>query len=394
MAISTLPDQKTPARPVEINFAGETGTPSANQEVLLIGHAATGFPASGAYQVYQISNSGDRTAGGAEALSKFGDCELRNMIIAAIQANEVTGRFVSLKAVPLQSSDTDFGAADAALTAIDRVKAEYVVSPYDGQSGTLRDKLKGLTAAMSGPQRPNNNQFGTFGVVANLTVDDPSTLFKFDTQFLIGIWKRDDTPVRSLPETAAAAAAVMAGNPSPFNPLDDQTINGEPAPLSQADWPTVGLGLESEVALNQGWTPLKVKPNGEVAFVRTVTGRLSPDGSGTPLVTAYYDVQDFNVLYFWRKTVYTRLAQPDFKQRKASLSAAQDILSEIIRLANLFQDQQMFQAVAQLAKQFVVERATSDRSRFNLLTPVNVIPGLHVIATNVVATTQFDTLSI
>ena len=68
--------------------------------------------------------------------------------------------------------------------------------------------------------------------------------------------------------------------------------------------------------------------------------------------------------------------------------------SEAIRLANLFEDQEMFQAVAQLSKQFVVERSTSDRHRFDVLTPVNVIPGLHVIATNIEAGTQFDALSI
>jgi phage tail sheath gpL-like len=70
------------------------------------------------------------------------------------------------------------------------------------------------------------------------------------------------------------------------------------------------------------------------------------------------------------------------------------MLSEMIRLATLFQNQQMFQAVDQLAPQFLVQRDTVDRSRFNYLTPVNVIPGLHVIDGNVQATTQFDTLSI
>jgi len=156
----------------------------------------------------------------------------------------------------------------------------------------------------------------------------------------------------------------------------------------------VGAGLESEAVLNKGYTPLWVTPNGEVAFVRTVTGRLSTDGSGDAPVTAYYDVQDFQVLYFWRKTLYTRFSQPDFKQRKASAGAAQDVKSEAIRLATAFEDQNMFQAVGLLAKQFKVERNISDRHRFDVLTPVNVIPGLHVIATNVRATTEFDTVTI
>lgn len=399
MNISSLPDQKTPGRPVELTFAGETGTPSANQEVCLIGHAASGMAASAEYVARVISNSGDADAAEAEAIAKFGVCELTDMIVAAVKANQVTGRFVQLTAVPLKSTDAGFGAADEALDAVDRLKAEYVVSPYDGQTDALRTKLKDLCATMSGPHRPSNNQFGSVGVVFNRAETDPSLLDKFDSQFICAGWLPDtstggDAPAYSIGEMAAALAAIMAGNGAPFNPLDDETINGVDAPVKQADWITVGFGLESEVALNQGWTPLKVKPNGEVSIVRSVTGRISADGSGTPVVTSYYDVQDFNVLYYWRKTVYTRLSQPDFKQRKASTDTAKDILSEVLRLAGLFEDQQMFQAVKQLASSFKVERSTSDRHRFNVLTPVNVIPGLHVIATNIEATTEFDSLSI
>lgn len=400
MNISNLPDQKTPGRPVEINFAADTGTPSANQEVLLIGHAATGIDPSLLNTVITVSNSGDDASAATEMNTKLGgDCELKAMVLAAIRANKVTSQFVQLKIVPLASTETGFGTLDAALTAIDRVKAEFVVSPYDGQNATLRNKIKSLAAGMSAPTRVENNQFGTMGVVFNRSVTDPSTLALFDNQFLIGVWTKDtgtglNANPYSLGEMAAAAAAVIAGNPAPFNPLDDVTLNDVPAPAITSDNITVGFGRESEVALNQGWTPLKVKPNGEVAFVRTVTGRISADGSGTPVVTSYYDVQDFQVLFFWRKTLFTRFSQPDFKQRKASDDTAKNIKSETIRLAKLFEDQQMFQAVDQLAKQFVVARHSSDRSRFDVLTPVNVIPGLHVIATNVLATTQFDTLSV
>jgi len=394
MALTSLPNQKTPARPVEITFAAETGTPSSNQELLLIGHAASG--ATGINTVISISNSGDLTAASGECATKFGQgSELQKMVLAAVRANQVTGRFVAIKAVPLESTETGFGAGDAALTAIDRVKAEFVVSPYDGQDSALRDKLKATVAAMSGPHRPANNQYGSFGVVFNRAQSDPSLLDQFDTQYIIGLWLYDSgSPTYSIGEMAAAAAAVMCGNNAPFMPLDDVTINGIAAPAAQEDWPTVGFGLESEAALNKGWTPLRVKPNEEVSFVRSVTGRISADGSGVPVVTAYYDVQDFQVLFYWRKTVFTRLSQPDFKQRKASVETAREIKAELIRLAVAFEDQQMFQAVSQLGKQFQVERATSDRHTFDVKTPVNVIPGLHVIRSNIEATTQFDELSI
>lgn len=400
MALTSIADQKTPGRPIEITFAAETGLPSSNQELLLIGHAASSLAASSLYVVTQINNSGDPTAGTTEANSKFGaGSELAKMVIAAINANAGSSSLPAIKCVALASTDVDFGAADAALTAVARVKAEYVVSPYDGNSSTLRDKLKATMLLMSGAQRVDNNQFGSLGVVFNRSITDPSLLPKFDTQYLIGVQLKDtgtgaNAPVKSIGEMAAAAAAKMAGNLAPFNPLDSVTIQNVAAPLIQTDWPTVGAGLESESALNQGWTPLYVKPNGEVAFVRTVTGRLSADGSGSPVVTAYYDVQDFNVLYLWRKTLWTRFSQPDFKQRKASATAAQDIKSEAIRLATAFEDQGMFQAVKDLAKEFVVQRGVSDRSRLDVLTPVNVIPGLHDIATNVRATTKFDVITV
>lgn len=402
MPLTSIADQKTPARPVEITFEADTGTPSDNQELLIIGHRASGA-ASGSsetYKVVTISNAGDLTAASGECATKFGEgSELQKMILAAIRANQDTQNFVAIKAIPLDFADTDFGTADAALTSAQKVKAEFIVSPYAGSDATLRGKLKDHAALVSGAQRVSNNQFGSFGVVAERAQTDPSLLPKFDSQFVIGIWLRDtgvggDAPSYSLGEVASSCAARMAANIIPFNPLDDATINGLSAPKKSSDFITVGAALESESALNQGWTPLWVKPTGEVAFVRTVTGRISPDGTGSPVVTSYYDVQDFQQLYFWRKTLYTRFSQTDFKQRKASVETAKQIKSEMIRLARLFEEDGMFQSVDDLSKEFQVERSTSDRHRFDVLTPVNVVPGLHVIATNVAASTRFDTFSI
>lgn len=396
MALTSIGNQKTPGRPVEVTFAAETGLPSDSQELCLIGHKDAASGSASAYFVTQISNVADPDAASGEVAAKFGQgSEIAKMVLAAIKANAGGGTFPSIKCIALPAAVTDFGPSDEALVALKRTKAELVASPYDGQTSALRTKLRDAILTMSGAQRVHNNQFGSIGVVANRNQADPSLLDKFDTQFIQGVYLRDSgTPDYSLGELAAAAAAVQAANLSPFNPLDDITIQQLAAPALSTDWLTRGAGLESEVVLNQGWTPLYVKPNGEVAFVRTVTGRLSPDGTGSPLVTAYYDFQDFQTLYLFRKTVYTRFSQPDFKQRKASADTAQEIKSEVIRLMQAFQDQGMFQAVDQLAKQVQVERATSDRHRFDVKIPVNVVPGLHVIAINVEAGTQFDTLSI
>lgn len=396
MSLTSIGSQKTPGRPVEITFAAETGVPSDTQEVVIIGHKDAVSGSVAAYTLSVIANSGDLTAASSEVASKFGSgSELAKMILAAIKANLGGSTYPQIKAIALAAADTDFGASDAALTELKKYKAEFVVSPYDGQNATLRNKLKDACLEMSGAQRVHNNQFGTIGIVFNRSVSDPTTLTKFDSQYIEGVWLYDSgTPAYSIGEMAAAAAGKSAANLSPFNPLDDVTIGGVEAPANMSQWPTIGAGLQSEAALNQGWTPLRVKPNGEVAFVRTVTGRISADGSGTPVVTAYYDVQDFQQLYFFRKTVYTRFSQPDFKQRKASAGTAKEIKAEVIRLAKIFEDQGMFQNVDKLAPLFKVERSASDRHRFDVFVPVNVVPGLHVIASNLQATTQFDSISI
>ena len=399
MALTNIGDARTPGRPVEIVFDDETGLPTADQEVMLIGHKHASSGTKAAYVAVVIENSGDAVAAEAEAAGYFGaGTEIVKMVVAAVKANAGASTFPRLKAVALASGDADFGSADAALTAIQKLKAEFIVSPYDGNTQALRDKLKAHAILVSGAGRVENNQFGSFGVTANRSVTAPSSLPAADTLNLINVWLRDtgtsgDAPAYSLGEVAAAAAAVMAANPIPFNPLDGTTIQNLEAPKVESDWISVGDSLESESALQKGSTPLRVKANGEVAIVRAVSSRISRDGSGTPLINSYFDVQDHQVLFYWRRVVYTLLSQPSFK-KKASAGVAGRMLGEVIRLAVQFEDLGMFQGVDRLAKEFLLERAATDRSTFELQTPVNVVPGLHRVKTQVLATTKYDSLFI
>jgi phage tail sheath gpL-like len=394
--LTNISDRKTPSTPSELTFDAETGLPSDLQELLIFGHAASTTAASAIHTVRKVNNVADPDLAEDELGPIYGaDSELVKMVKAAITAASDVGTFPNIRVIALEHDDTDFGPSDEALDAAKNVKAEFIVTPYDLQNDSAnRTKLRNHIILVSGTERPDNGQFGSIGVGANFDEEDPSQLEAFDTQFLCGIWLRDTgSNPYSLGEVAAAAAARMAANEAPFNPLDSVRILGITAPADQADWISVGAGLESESCLGQGWTPLRVKPNGDVAFVRTVTGRLT-NGVSPAEVTAYYDVQDFQVLYFWRKTIWTRENQPDFKNVKASQEKAKALRGELVRLMQLFQDQGMFQAVSQLAKELKVERSTSDRHRFDVLTPVNVIPGLHVIANRISATTRFDAFSI
>lgn len=415
MALTSIGFQKTPARPVEITFAAQGGLPNPNQTLGLIGHmgATGGAPVSGVasgtatpYIPLVVNNVADPTAGAIEANAKFGaGSELALMVIAAIQANAAVGasNFPMITAIPLAPGDADFGPLNpasipAALAACDKFECEFLVSPYDSQNETLTRQLITQATSMSGATRVQNGQYGTVAVAFNRGQTDPSMLFKYDTQFVSLPWLRDtgtgdNAPAYSLGEMAAAYAGVLGGNAVPFNPVDNNVVGDVLAPALQSDWITVGAGLESESALTNGYSPLRVLPNGNVAIVRSVTARVTV-GDGVTAVTAYYDVQDFQVLYFFRKAVAARFNQTDFTNQKASQAEAALARSEVIRLASTFEDQNMFQNVSGLSPQIQVQRNASDRSRFDVFIPVNVVPGLHVIATNVQATTVGDVFTV
>jgi phage tail sheath gpL-like len=409
MALTTIGQQKTPSRPVEVALGAQDSPPSDLQKLLLIGAMGpTGGPSGGGsvsgtelpYTLVELSNVATVASVSGEAVRKFGNgSQLALMVIAAVRANEAGSVHPTIECVPLPQGATTFGTTDQALTTAAQLsKADIRVSPFDGNNATLRGKLKDHCALVSGAQRTSNGQYGSTGVVANYSVADPANLPVPDTQFLMCVWLRDagadGANAYSVAECAAAAGARAAGQGVPFVPLDNVTINGQPAPANMADWITVGAGLESETALDKGWTPLSVKANGEVAFVRTVTCRVTVEADGVTAVTAYYDLQDFQVLYYFRKTVATRFSQVDFTNVKASEEKARNAKGEVVRMMGAFQDNQMFQGVDQLAKLVVVQRNEIDRSRFDVFIPVNVVPGLHVIATRIEAGTLFDAFTI
>jgi phage tail sheath gpL-like len=391
----TIANQKTPGSGVEIDFAASLSQPSATQTVCLIGHAASGT--TGTYQAFTINNVSDPVAAGVEAGGYFGiGSELAQMVVAAVAANAGGGSFPPLVAIPLASTDAGFGSSDQAIATLETVSADFAVMSYDPiASPTLLTKLQAACLLMSGANRGSNQQFGTTGVACNYSVTNPASLPTPDTRNLSLVWFRNTgSNAYSVAQTASACAAVMAANGIPFLPLNSQIIGGVPASSVVADKISVGGGLESETALTKGWSPLKTNPSGSVAFVRTVTTAISVLGDGQTPLTSYYDVQDLQVLYYWRRTLFSRFGQTDFQKAKASAQTANNLLGEVVRLAGDFETQNMFQDTKLLAKQFSVVRDPTSRFRFNVFTPVNVIPGLMQIAATVSATTQFDQITL
>jgi phage tail sheath gpL-like len=403
VGLTDIGTQRTPGRPTEITFGPNLSLPASIQPIVLIGHRGASGAASGSsgianYQAVTISNVASIAGASAEAIADFGSgSELAKMVIAAVTALvEQDTVFPPMVAIPLAQVDTDWGnGTNQALTTLDKITAGVVISCYDAQlSQTNFNALITECKSMSGPQRVENQQFGTTAVGATMNVASPSSLVKYDTQNAVAFFLRDQSGLNpDTPATLAArCGALIQANDVPYLPLNNVVVGGATPPTNDSDNLTIGAGLESEVTLGQGWSPLKVTPTEAVAFVRTVTTRLTSDGT-TP-VNSYFDFQDFQVLYFFRESVYDREQQPDFANVKASVQTAKALKAAIIAIMDEFEADGMFQAVAQLAAQVQVVRNSSSRDRFDCLWPVNVIPGLAVIANNIQAGTQFDTFTV
>jgi phage tail sheath gpL-like len=352
--------------------------------------------ASGAnYVPVPIVNIASLPAASGEVQGYFGNgSELAKMVIAAIAANTGTGNYVNIIAIPLASTDTAWGSSGEALTALDKLGCEYVASCYDAQTSMSNNTaLINEVSTMSQANRTTNGQFGSIAVAVNQSVTLPSTLNPYNSAYLSPQWFRNSAPTQLVGEIAAAVAAQLNGLQTPFNPVNGLVLPYTNGPAMPSDAISIGFGLESETALKLGWAPLKVLKNGQVAQVRSVTSLILESDDVTPVVD-YFDCQDLMVLYFWRQTLAARYAQPDFAQAKASGTEAALLLSEVVRLAGVFQDNGMFQGVDNSARNFVVQRNQSDRTRFDVLTPVDVVPILAVIATNVQAGTFADALTL
>ena len=399
MALTNIPNYKTPSRPIEITFAANFTAPDSVQTLAIMGHFDTNTPVEAVpYQFYDITNISNISNVTQEMTDLFGEtCELTLMVIAAVTANVGNSNFPLIKVIGLDEADTDI--PDAAKTAIDRESFEYLVSPYDALDTANTDDLKTLMQGVSQADRTDQYQYGSMGVIFNRDTTDYTTLPTYDTQYLCpcimtDTGTLDNAPVYSVAEMAAAYGAMLAGLLAPFNPLNGKIINGVAAPKLKSDWMTNSGTGDTEVILRKGWTPLCVNPSKTVFIVRSVTSRITDNGSGAnPNVgEPYVDAQDFMVLYYLREVLHARFTRADFKQAKASNSVALSIKGEVISILKAFESGGMVQNVDGLAPKVIVQRNATYRSRFDIYLPVNVIPGLHQIATNISATTEGDIL--
>lgn len=185
---------------------------------------------------------------------------------------------------------------------------------------------------------------------------------------------------------AAAHAGGMMASQQPYNPLDGVNTGLVP-PQKSSDWTAIDPAGASEAALNAGLSPLVVV-NNVVQFLRTVTTWLLESDGITP-VTAYFDWQELVAINDYKEIMFLVSQQPPFNGNpggtKASISIANNFKDEGIHQAQLLEDAGMFQGVKTLAPLFQVQPSTTVRGRFDFYFPINVLPGLMVLAGNIQA---------
>jgi phage tail sheath gpL-like len=377
--------------PVVVNLAGLV---AADNTLFLLGKVSVAGGAKAAGTITQINNYGDPALAATECDGYFGaGSELGEMVVAAIKgvlySNLETKLFPPIKVIALANNSTSAGLA-AVLANLLALPMPYIALPYESTDAVAMTAIQNHLTAINGNDRGPNGQFGSFGFMA--VQDDTSTAaptgVSASSQAICIPWLRDTATVKANKSAnlSAAYAAICASLSVPFLPLNGITVGGIIPPVSSVDWHTAGDTGTVALGLDSGLSPLlvngsKVEISRSITTVRTVTGISD---------VAYYDLQDWQVLYYLRKNVYNIAAQPRYKRAKASIQKLQALKSELIQVCKSMEDLEMLQHVSKLADQFTVERSLLNRHASLYRVPANIIPGFHNKGIELDAGTQFD----
>ena len=350
------------------------------------------------YKPYTVAAFGDPVGVVAEMTTQFGaNSEIGAMVVAAINANFLqqnneSPNFPPIVVLPLANADTTI---DPALTPNISMPMPYLVSPYDANVSAQLTALLAFVGTISSDDRGTMGQFGTFAFAG--TQDSVGEAPGYGTgaaseNLLIG-WLRDSagSTANTSGEIAAWLGAICAANAVPFNPLNDVGGGGLAAPVSSADWHTPGDAGTEELGLAAGLVPLMVWPDGSIHISRTVT---TYNTSVETPSAAYYDYQDWAVLYYYRANAWTAAQNANFKNVKGTQAKMKALRSELIQLAKDFEALGMFQYVDSLVSQWTITIPPSNRFAAVYQCPVNVVPGFMNKGIGVQGTTEFDSFVI
>jgi phage tail sheath gpL-like len=354
---------------------------AADDTLVLIGRMAASGSTAAALAPISIDAFGDPVAAAAECVTKFGTgSELGAMVVAAITGVRDSSledkAFPPILCIPMASGSTDLAGALAANASI---PMPFVAVPFAVSSATQRNALLAHLGLISGQDRGRNAQFGSFGFMGEVAISGTATAAgtAAASPYLVAPWLRDSagTPANGVHQIAAAVAAVSAANGVPFNPLDDVTVGGLLPPASSADWHTAGDAGTERTGLDAGLCPLMVSPGGLVQISRTVTTVQTV--AGTP-DSDYFDMQDWQGLYYVRKNAYAIAQKPRYRRAKRSVKKVKSLRSEIITdVLKPCEALEICQGVDQLAKDLAISLPADNRSAAVLTIPIDIIAGFH-----------------
>ena len=251
--------------------------------------------------------------------------------------------------------------------------------------------LSNHVTAVSASDRGDNGQFGSFGFIAtevDTAVATPVGIATANHGIVIP-WLRDlaTTKANTPAQVAAAVAAISAAMGVPYNPVNGVSVGGLLPPTQAADYHTPGDAGTVALGLTAGLTPLIVAPSGSVQLKRIVT---TARDVASVANAAYYDMQDFQVLYYLVKNCYVTASQPRYRQAKATIQILQALRSELIQICKTMETLDMLQQVDKFLDLFTVSRVASNRNAAVYSVPVNVVPGLMNVGIAITGTTLYD----
>lgn len=376
-----------------------SGLVAADNALVIIGHMAASGSTATAGTPISIDAYGDEVAAATECTTKFGaSSEAGAMVVAAIKAvkfSDIESKvYPPIKVIPLANGDTSSALA-ASLAANITLPMPFVALCYNASDATASAALKAHLAAISGDDRGLLAQFGSFGFIGadgttTATVAGYGTTAA--TENIIIPWLKDSagTKANKVYEVSAAVAAVAAANGLPFYSMSGIKVGGLVAPVSAADWQTPGDAGTSALGLAGGVTPLEVNASGEVTISRLITTRVTVSGT---VDADYYDLADWQVLYYLRKQAYVLAQKPRYKRAKASDTKIKALLSEIIQACKKMEELEMLQHVDLFADQFTATRSLTNRNAAVYSIPVNVIPAFENKGIELLGSDQFDVVA-
>lgn len=285
------------------------------------------------------------------------------------------GMTATVTALTGGSGDPDL---DTALAVIFPAKYDKVVSPYNNltnpttlmtYSGSPVAKLKAHLQTVSGAleQRRGFGVFAQSGSVALATTLSAAANYeRFSMGYMRGVkmWT---------PELAAAYAATWMAQPDPAMPLNGMEVRGVDVP-AQASWFT---RAEQETLLANGVTPLEVSGGETVRIVRAIT-TYTVNASGTPDVS-YLDVTTLTALDYGDVAIRNRI-NSKFRPAKITARTLRDLRSEILAVMKQLEEAKIWRDIDAYKDQVVLEESTVMPGTVNAKIPAPVVPGLHVLA--------------